>query len=104
MDGDNRDKQPWQYIISWTVVSVLAKVGCLTFGVAALAIFGGLWVDTQLGTRPWITAALMVLSVPIVTWLIVKITRSGTASLASTTAAKTKNNEEETNRGRNPKA
>jgi hypothetical protein len=30
-----------------------------------LAVFGGIWLDARLGTRPWFTLGLLVLSIPI---------------------------------------
>jgi multisubunit Na+/H+ antiporter MnhG subunit len=100
MNGENRDRPPVNYVINSTVVTVLAKIGCLTFIIGATAIFGGIWLDAQLGTRPWLTLAFFILSVPVVTYVIIKVTTSSTKHLAdpSTKPKKQNRNKEETNR------
>jgi uncharacterized protein (DUF983 family) len=84
MDGDKQDKSTLPVLIDTTAIKVLTQVGCITFIIGAIAIFGGLWVDTQLGTRPWITVLLVTISMPIVMWVIYKVTISGTRHLADT--------------------
>jgi hypothetical protein len=103
MDGDNRSKQPAEYLINTTVVSILGKVGCLTFFLSGAALLGGLWLDSLLGTRPLVTVVLFALSVPVVTILIVKLTLSGTKHLKSTPSSKS-DFKEETTRGNKPEA
>jgi hypothetical protein len=84
----NGDKQPWQHVFSSTVISLLSKIGCLTFVISIAALLGGLWLDGQLGTRPWMTVIMVGLSVPFVTFLIIKITLSGTKHLKTSTPSK----------------
>jgi hypothetical protein len=99
MDGDNRSKQPAEYLINSTVISILGKVGCLTFLLSVGSVVGGLWLDPLFGTRPLIMVTLVGLSVPVVTFLIIKLTLSGTKHLKSTPSSKTQN-KEETTRGK----
>jgi hypothetical protein len=94
MDGESPDKQPIQHVVNLTVITVLAKVGCLTFTITLAAIIGGLWLDNYLGTRPWITILLVLLSAPFVSWAIYKITIADTAHLRSSSTPDTENKEE----------
>ena len=41
------------------------EVGCLTLVIVLLAVFGGLWLDRLLGTRPLFTVGLVLASAPI---------------------------------------
>jgi hypothetical protein len=99
----NGDKQPWQHVFSSTVFTVLSKIGCLTFVISVTALLLGIWLDGQLGTRPWMTVILVGLSVPIVTALIIKVTLSGTKHLnTSTPSKKPKLNETKEEKNREP--
>jgi hypothetical protein len=82
MDGE---KRPVPQLASLTVLSVLGKIGCLTFLIALAALLGGLWLDSQLGTRPWLTVLLVGLSVPLVMVLTIKLTLSSTKHLSTST-------------------
>ncbi len=44
---------------------VTLQVGCLTFIVAGLFTFIGLWLDTRFETKPWLTLGMLVLSTPL---------------------------------------
>jgi hypothetical protein len=41
------------------------EVGCLTLVIVLLAVFGGLWLDGLLGTKPLFTVGLVLASAPI---------------------------------------
>jgi len=41
------------------------EVGCITLVIVLLAVFGGLWLDDLLGTRPLFTVGLVLASAPI---------------------------------------
>jgi F0F1-type ATP synthase assembly protein I len=77
------EKQPWNYVLSSTVVLILGKVGCLTLVIALGALFTGLLVDNLLGTRPWLTIGFFVISLPLASVLIYKLVKSSTAHLVS---------------------
>jgi hypothetical protein len=94
MDGD-KHKSTLPFLVNTTVVKVLVQAGCITFIVGLLAIFGGLWLDGLIGTRPWLTVLFVTISMPIVMWLIYKITISGTRHLISNQEDKSKNRKEE---------
>ena len=48
-------------------------VGCLTVVVISVAIFAGLWLDSQFQTKPFITIILVLTSVPITLYLIFRV-------------------------------
>ena len=41
------------------------QVGCVTLVIVLIALFAGISLDNALNTKPWITVALVVISVPI---------------------------------------
>jgi hypothetical protein len=41
------------------------EVGCITLVIVLLAVFGGLWLDNLLGTKPLFTVGLVLASAPI---------------------------------------
>jgi MFS-type transporter involved in bile tolerance (Atg22 family) len=95
MDGDKHQKQTLPVLINATVIKVMVQVGCMTFIVGAFAIIGGLWLDNQLGTRPWLTVFLVTISMPAVMFLIYKITISGTRHLVDNNTTKSTTHKEE---------
>lgn len=46
------------------MVSVGGEVGCLTLMIVLVAVFGGIWLDRVLGTKPIFTILLVVGSAP----------------------------------------
>lgn len=61
-----------------TLAAVAGQVGCLTLTIIVVALFGGLWLDSRLDTRPLVTVILMVVSVPVTLvamfWVVKKAT------------------------------
>lgn len=58
--------------VGW--VGVFTIAGCFGLVLALLALFGGLWIDANLlGRRGPATICLLVLSVPLNTYLMVKV-------------------------------
>ncbi|OGO38896.1 MAG: hypothetical protein A2W35_15425 [Chloroflexi bacterium RBG_16_57_11] len=53
-------------VIEGTKFAVIGgEVGCITLVIVLLAVFGGLWLDDLLGTRPLFTVGLVLASAPI---------------------------------------
>lgn len=46
-------------------LTVGGEVGCLTLIIVLVAVFGGIWLDRALGTKPLFTIALVLLSAPL---------------------------------------
>ena len=72
------------YALNITLVAVAGQVGCLTLVIIMAALFGGLWLDSQLGTRPMFTITLMIVSIPITLFAMVWIVRKATSGIQST--------------------
>lgn len=76
---DNQPQQnSKQYAFNLALAAVAGQVGCLAFVIILVALFGGLWLDNLLATRPLFTIILLVGSVPVTLiamfWLVRKAT------------------------------
>jgi hypothetical protein len=58
------EKRP-QQDYAMRVMAVGGEIGCITLGIVLVAVFGGLWLDRMLGTKPIFTFILVLLSAPI---------------------------------------
>ena len=47
------------------VATLGGQVGCLTLGIVLASVFGGLWLDNFLGTKPVLTIILLLASAPV---------------------------------------
>lgn len=47
------------------LVSVLGFGGLITLGIVIVFLLGGLWLDSYIGTKPFFTMLLMLVSAPI---------------------------------------
>lgn len=56
---------PKSKLFNYTLASVIAQVGCLTFVIILGAVLGGLWLDNQYGSKPIFTVALLIVSIPV---------------------------------------
>lgn len=54
-----------QQVINVTLAIVAGQVGCATLLIVVGAILGGLWLDSQFGTKPTLTIVLLVVSIPV---------------------------------------
>jgi len=65
--GESQPSRPdrGSSILNLTLASVAAQVGCLTFIIVLAALFGGLWLDNLLKTKPLFTIVLVMGSMPI---------------------------------------
>jgi len=61
--------------------AVVGQVGCLTLVFVLAVLFGGLWLDNYLDTRPIFTVILMIASVPVTLIAMFWIVRKATARL-----------------------
>lgn len=98
-DSNQSEKNRAQYVFNLTLAAVAGQVGCLTLFIVLAALFGGLWLDNQFGTRPIITVVLMVASVPVTLVLMFWVVRKATARI-SPSKPKPNNVQEETKSGR----
>ncbi len=59
------------------VGALLGQVGCVTLVVILAALVAGLWLDRQLDSRPLFTVLLMLGSVPVTIYLMIRIVLAG---------------------------
>lgn len=77
MTAPSRDPR-LQYAFNLTLASVAGQVGCLTLGIIFVALFGGLWLDRSLGTRPLFTILLLIGSVPVTLLVMFRVVKAAT--------------------------
>jgi len=63
------------------LAGLLGQVGCVTLIVVFAALGIGLWLDSQLDSRPVFTLILVLGSVPVTIYLMVRIVLTGMAKI-----------------------
>ena len=63
-------------LFNTALISVTGSVGCLTVVIILGAVFGGMWLDNQFGTKPTWTITLIVISIPISVLAMILVVRS----------------------------
>ena len=89
---ENRSNNRFNTILA----TVVGQVGCLTPLILLGALFAGLWLDRQFGTKPLFTILFIVGSAPVSVFVLYRIVRMATAKLK--TDNQDKQTEEEANR------
>jgi hypothetical protein len=59
------EKGNWSAGFNARALTVGGEVGCLTLIIVILAVFGGIWLDRILGTKPLFTISLVLISAPL---------------------------------------
>jgi hypothetical protein len=72
-DGQTNEVGQAQRALTLTLAGILGGVGCLTVVIVLVAIGAGLWLDNQFNTRPLFTLGLVLGSVPLTIYLMVRI-------------------------------
>lgn len=90
-----RDRR--QKALNLTLAGVAGQVGCLTLVIVILALFGGLYLDKLLDTKPLFTILLMVGSVPVTLFVMFRVVKTATDRIKP--VVEKKETEEEINRG-----
>ena len=78
-DGQNKDRG--QYALNMTLAAVAGQVGCLTLAVIIITLFGGLWLDARLDTKPLFTILLLLGSIPVTIILMFWVVRKATSRI-----------------------
>ncbi|KPL84264.1 hypothetical protein SE15_03730 [Thermanaerothrix daxensis] len=99
MTPPDPEKDRKQQIINLTIAGIAGQVGCLTLIIVLVAVLGGIWLDARLGTRPWFTLGLLVLSIPISLAVMFYVVRAATAKIKPVPPKTTKPTLEEANLG-----
>jgi F0F1-type ATP synthase assembly protein I len=68
-DDISKQSSPQKNAFNIRLVSLGAQVGCLTLVVVFLGLFGGMWLDRMLGTKPLFTIALVLGAAPLALFL-----------------------------------
>ncbi len=89
------EKNRARYAFNLTLAAVAGQVGCLTLFIVLAALFGGLWLDSRLGTRPMFTIGLMIASVPVTLVGMFWVVRMATARIRSDVKPESKSDEGE---------
>lgn len=89
LTGDQSGKNRKEFAFNLALSVVVGQVGCLTLVIILAALFGGLWLDRYLDTRPLFTIILMVASVPLTLVMMFWVVRKATTKFQ----AKSKNDE-----------
>lgn len=67
-------RTPARRIRNLSIAGILGVTGCLTMVIALSALFIGLWIDNMMGRRGPATVILLIASVPLSLYLMVRIT------------------------------
>jgi F0F1-type ATP synthase assembly protein I len=59
------DQNPYLAAFNTKALTVGGEVGCLTLIIVLGAVFGGIWLDRILGTKPVFTIGLVLISAPL---------------------------------------
>jgi hypothetical protein len=77
------EQRPAQPIIPMKFGEVGVQVAGITLGIVLLSVFGGLWLDRILGTKPILTVILVVSSAPLSLFLTVWVAMRAVRDLPS---------------------
>lgn len=71
-----------RYSRNMTLAVLTGNVGCLTVLITLSAVFGGLWLDAQFGSKPWLTLILVGLSLPVSLFVMFFVVRWTTSKMS----------------------
>jgi F0F1-type ATP synthase assembly protein I len=80
-EPEAQDTDRVQYTFNMALAAVAGQVGCLTLAIIIVTLFGGLWLDSQFGTKPVFTVLLLVGSIPVVIILMFWVVRTATSKI-----------------------
>lgn len=72
------------HVRNLALASVAGQAGCLTVIIVFVALFGGMFLDSRLDTHPVFTIGLVLLSVPVSLYAMIRLMLSSVASLRVT--------------------
>lgn len=71
-----------RYSRNMALAVLTANVGCLTVVITVTAMFLGLWLDSSLGSKPWFTLGIMLLSLPVSLYVMFFVVRWTTSKMS----------------------
>lgn len=72
-------------ILATLLIVMVGQVGCLTLVIILASVFGGLWLDKTLGTKPLFTLILLFAGIPLSVILMLTVARRTLGRLKSGT-------------------
>ncbi len=78
-----QSKPERQSILTTLLIVMVGQVGCLTLVIILASVFGGLWLDNTLGTKPLFTLILLFAGIPLSVILMLTVARRTLARLKS---------------------
>jgi ABC-type transport system involved in cytochrome c biogenesis permease subunit len=93
-DPKGQDKDHQQYVYNLTMAAVAGQVGCLTLVIIFGALLGGLWLDRLYSTKPLFTMLLMIASVPVTLYVMLRVVKGATGRIRPVIKAKQPDNNE----------
>jgi hypothetical protein len=92
-----------RYWLNLTLAGFAAQAGCVTLLIVLAAVFGGLWLDARLGTKPALTMVLLVISIPVSIVVMLFLVRAATKRIKAGSITKNATGTEESQVGKNEK-
>jgi hypothetical protein len=77
------EHKPAQPIVPMKFAEVGVQVAFITLGIVLISVFGGLWLDRILGTKPVLTVILVVASAPLSLFLTIWVAMRAVRDLPS---------------------
>ena len=74
-------------MVNTLLIVMVGQVGCLTLVIIIASLFGGLWLDNTLGTKPLFTLILLVAGIPISVIVMIYVARKTLDRLKSRSGA-----------------
>lgn len=75
-ESQSPDRAGAQRGLQMALLGVIGQVGCLTLVIILVALIAGLWLDNQFQTRPLFALVLVLASVPVTIYLMLRIVLS----------------------------
>ena len=74
-------------MVNTLLIVMVGQVGCLTLVIIIASLFGGLWLDNTLGTKPLFTLILLLAGIPISVIVMIFVARRTLDRLKSRSGA-----------------
>jgi F0F1-type ATP synthase assembly protein I len=74
-------------MVNTLLIVMVGQVGCLTLVIIIASLFGGLWLDNTLGTKPLFTLILLLAGIPISVIVMIYVARRTLDRLKSRSGA-----------------
>ena len=82
-----KDQNQRQRTLNLTMAALAGQVGFLTLAIIVCALIAGLWLDSQLGSKPLFLIIFMLASVPETLFVMYRVAIAATARIRSVSAA-----------------